>query len=84
MHPQHTRLKEDLHYCELAVLEKTSAKLKKGTAISREALEEIIRNADPRLTETCFDCIEARINFEGYHKRYLEILGQQENSSNKS
>ena len=76
MRPVHDHLKTDLHHCELAVLEKTAAKLGKGTPLTREALEAVIRKADPRLTETCFDCIEARINFEGYHKRYLEVLAQ--------
>lgn len=77
MKPVHERNKEDLHYCELAVLEQTAAKLKAGEPLTRGNLEKILLKADKRLTETCFDCIDARIVFESYHKRYLEILEQQ-------
>ncbi len=79
MRPVHQRNKEDLHNCELAVLEKASAKLKPGEPLTRENLEKILLKADKRLTETCFDCIDARTVFEGYHKRYMEILEMQKN-----
>lgn len=82
MRPVHQRNKEDLHHCELAVLDQAAARLKKGEALTRENLEAIIRKADKRLTETCFDCIDARTVFEGYHKRYMEIL--EEHSRGKS
>ena len=79
MRPVHTHLREDLHHCELAVLDQAGAKLKSDIPRTRENLEKVLLNANPRLTETCFDCIEARINFEGYHKRFFEILAQKEN-----